>query len=66
MKYALMFPNGEYVGIDRASGGYPYPVNWHGNVCFWESEEKAKKYSSMFPEKRMRICKILGFQIENG
>lgn len=69
--YVLVYPDGKLVGIDRDSGGYPYPIEsfyvnnekycWISRAELFPTEEKAKEYQKHFREL---IIKKVRFKIE--
>lgn len=48
MKYIIALPGGEYVDIDRNSGGYPYPVDDPSRAHVWYDKDKALEYLEKF------------------
>lgn len=36
------------VGLDAASGGYPYLTDRFSNIKIWETVEEAREYNRMF------------------
>lgn len=55
MNYVLKYtsPKDEFVGIDMASGGYPYPTGHLSSTRMFNDKEEAKSYltclKSQFP-----------------
>ena len=54
--YVLTYPNGEYVGIDTSSGGYPYPTT--DTPEFWYNYENVKRCQDCFHKKNFKIWEI--------
>ncbi len=44
----LVYPNGQFVAIDEASGGYPYPTNSIHSAKLWLLGDGAEKYAASF------------------
>ncbi len=62
--YVLKYPNGQFVGIDQNSGGYPYETEWPGGVQ-WFSLPEAKRYVKMFKEFSIYKVESISFRKEN-
>ena len=45
--WVLLDENGDTLGRDSASGGYPYVANDIPSICFFASYEEAKKYADV-------------------
>lgn len=50
---------GKYIGIDRASGGYPYDTDHLGSAKIWYNKKDAKEYADVFPNKDIVLHEIL-------
>lgn len=48
--YVIKNNKGNYIGIDQASGGYPYPTGFT-LAKIWVSKEKALEYKQKFPNE---------------
>lgn len=46
-KFVIIW-NGKPVGLDSASGGYPYKTDVPCQVKYWDSREEAQKYMDVF------------------
>lgn len=57
--------DGKPIGLDTASGGYPFKTSYPGSVKYWETRESAQKYADMFPESNWAIEEIQ-FRIVNS
>lgn len=40
--------NGQPIGLDSDSGGYPYKTEYAGSVKYWATREDARKYLDVF------------------
>ena len=49
-QYVFITQNNKYVGMDNASGGYPYISDHPLDAHPWTNIEDAKKYRKMFKE----------------
>lgn len=47
----------KYIGIDNASGGYPYDCDLTG-AKIWTDKKQAKSYADTFPNKQLTLHKI--------
>ena len=47
-----------YIGLDNASGGYPYNTELLGNAKIWYSKEDAKEYTDLFPNKKVTLHEV--------
>ena len=47
----LTYPNGDLVGLDRDSGGYPYRAAHPSQIKFFASMQEAEDYRSHFPKE---------------
>lgn len=56
--YIIKYASGEYVGIDAASGGYPYPTNYIQQAKFWATPELAKEYKMIFKEETWTLHSV--------
>lgn len=45
--YCIRAANGKYIGLDSASGGYPYIPNDIVNIHVWRTQEEAEKYKQI-------------------
>ena len=45
--YVLKVPGGEYVGLDHASGGYPYIPHGITGIHVWSTKEDAESYKNI-------------------
>lgn len=43
-----VYPNGDYVGVDSNSGGYPYPTKEIRIAHWWPSMKRAQDYTASF------------------
>ena len=48
---------GKYIGIDNASGGYPYDCDLTG-AKIWTDKKQAKGYAETFPNKELTLHKL--------
>ena len=58
--WVLKYPDGSYVGLDDASGGYPWkPGNLSPSLWkFWSTVEEAQKYSNCFPKENFKVTRL--------
>lgn len=59
-RYIMKYPNGDYVGIDDMSGGYPYATKDALSAGQWETAEDAARYRKT-GENPFTIHLIVGF-----
>ena len=54
------YQNGQYAGMDHASGGYPYPTTLLFQAHRWENrpEDEVDSYARSFPELILHYLKI--------
>ena len=65
MKQYYIFMKGDkYIGMDNASGGYPYETDYMFNVKPWNDPDQAIEYEQHFLDKGWKLYKIKGFNIE--
>jgi hypothetical protein len=50
MNYVFVNKEGEFIALDRASGGYPYTVNTIFRAHIWKDRKEAFKYSKHFKD----------------
>ena len=48
----------KYIGMDNASGGYPYETDNILSVHLWKNLHEALKYHSIFKDKRWTLCRL--------
>lgn len=51
MRYVLRYPDGKFVALDSASGGYPYAVDDVFRARLWDTREAAERYNAVFSWK---------------
>ena len=57
--WVLTDTNGNLIGIDKGSGGYPYVPSHFSNVHLWSDEDEAFEYSNHWPGKfNVRAIKV--------
>lgn len=49
MQYVIKNSKGNYIGIDHASGGYPYPTGFQ-LAKIWATKKEAFEYKQKFPD----------------
>lgn len=55
--WCLRYPNGNFVGVDLNSGGYPYETNIF-RVERFRAKNGALEYRSLFPNHHFSVCQI--------
>lgn len=50
-KFVIKSGNGNYIGIDRASGGYPFETENINSAYLWTRKEDAYNYKLKFPKE---------------
>lgn len=56
----LLYPNGRYVAIDLASGGYPYATLDVQRAKDWASNlGERERYAEMFPAENFRPATVI-------
>lgn len=55
--YVLEYENGDYVGLDKDSGGYPYCTDLK-EAKFWLAQNDALMYMKMFPEEKWNLFQV--------
>jgi hypothetical protein len=59
MNYVLKYTSGEFVGIDNASGGCPYPTENFSSARMFDNKLEAKMFLSrllgQFPTEKFNI-----------
>ncbi len=48
MWYVFEHPNGQLIGVDNSSGGYPSKTDYPGSAKYWRSVEEAEEYRGIF------------------
>jgi hypothetical protein len=48
-----------YIGIDRASGGYPYDTDHLGSAKIWYNKKDAKEYADIFPDEKLTLHEVV-------
>lgn len=56
--YVLLYPDNTPVGVDKDSGGYPYPAHYIGDIRFWHSEDDARKYMGILNKENFRLMRL--------
>lgn len=54
---------GKFVGLDHASGGYPYLTDRIASIHIWHNYDEACRYRNMF-DKEWIIYELLGLNIK--
>lgn len=57
-EYVIKTETGLYVGIDNASGGYPFETEYLGSSHIWKSKQAAEDYMSNFPKETWELYEI--------
>lgn len=50
--------DGQPVGLDRDSGGYPYKTGYPGSIHYWKSAQEALDYMAMFREHNWQVVEV--------
>lgn len=58
-KFIIKNEKDEFIGIDSASGGYPYATQSIQNAKFWNNKNAAKEYKSSFPNEIWSLHSIV-------
>lgn len=62
----LVYPDGNPVGLDLASGGYPYKVPNVIRTHVWESEQERDRYMEMFKDLGFKKATLrVEIQVDN-
>ena len=61
-QYIFVTSNGLYVGMDSASGGYPYFTDNLFNSHPWYSIKDAMDYWKHFQNEQWRLKKVIGLE----
>lgn len=64
--WVLKYPDGGLVGLDDASGGYPYHASNPAGVRWWIRREDAEKYMKVCAKDNFTLHKVLGFHTGRG
>lgn len=62
-KYIFMTADGKYIGMDQASGGYPYETDDLFSAKPWSSREAAMNYEKHFKEKSWHLFLVKGLDL---
>ena len=52
--------NEKYVGMDNASGGYPYITDHFMSVKVWRTEQEARDYYKLFDKEDWQLRELRG------
>jgi hypothetical protein len=58
-KFVLRYPDGRWVALDQASGGYPYPVTDIESAEWWYDEVRVRKYKETCRKENFKLYKIV-------
>lgn len=61
--YVLMDRDGDLIGLDEASSGYPTKAFHPSGVKFWAHEEGARNYMSVMHSENFRLCRVTTFTV---
>lgn len=63
--YCFITKEGKYIGMDQASGGYPYVTEKPLSIVLFYTIEDACKYRDMFLKEKWVIKKFLGLNLKD-
>lgn len=71
-RFVFITRNGNFIGVDSNSGGYPYVTNHINQVHMWGSTQEAFKYEMMFTrstglqlEMPWKLRRVTGLKLED-
>lgn len=56
--YICVYPNGDFMGIDMDSGGYPYPTDSLNSTRFFNESFKAYDYLKFFSSLGLKVKRV--------
>jgi len=63
----FLFKKGEkYIGMDDASGGYPYETDRAFSAKEWSSVKEAQQYQSMFKDEGWTLHEVVGLNLRDA
>jgi hypothetical protein len=57
--YVLKYETGDFVSIDRQSGGYPSRTSSLQEASMFNQLDKANSVAGMYPNLNMRPCRVV-------